>query len=1173
MANEQVAIRLTSQGGDQILRTLEQIGTAAQAQFRRAADEARAFSREAANLAQAPVSRTSTQIHAEAFAGVNDNRASAASRAADIAAYGATLDALRAKYSPLYAAQRQYLSTLDEIRGAERSGALTRGEAAVALERTKSAFSAQVTTLRGVKQPLDEHTKSVGLARYEWINLGRQFQDVGVQLAGGQSPFLIMVEQGSQIADVFSSSRGGAGAALKDFGGAALRFATNPLTLLAAGLGVAAYAAYQFSEQQDALERSLNGTGRAAGVTADRLREIAVASGRPAGLSPSESLGLAGQFASGGVAGSNIKTLVGDALPFAHAFGLDLEKAGDEITQIVSESGLGAFEKRFGAVSFSTKEMIRSLEASGRYIDAQAEKTRLFDAEVKKAKDTSSELEKVWRSIRYWATTPVLGLGPSIGRLMNGPSLQEQLASARGEFFNLRAQRQGDASSYPGEAAAEARVRELEQRIQQERDKTAQAARDADLNRRSQIAGPIIDSMMPDSTRLRGLKEQLGAVEPLTKTADGLAKLGDRADEARQTVEMLAYGVTHFQTATEKMREDSALAVREITALTFAERESVAAQRAYTQVMRSDIPDAIRAAAAAESERVKMFAESARKVDDLVRTSRDSLSLSRASNPLEKRMMEIDISERDFRRENIPDAAAPMSAALNTAASAANRFADALNQATMKINGSNVAPFTPRGDISAADPRGMSSYIRDRAGAYGIDPDTALRVARSEGLRTFSGDNGTSFGAMQLHVGGGVGDEFRKSTGLDPSDPANERATIDYALKIAAQRGWGPWHGAARAGIGEWEGIGRVASNDNLSTQTARGFGDQRDAAQYEARIKPQEDFAKSIIAGNDALRARVDTLGMDQRAIDESTKRQELMNEAIRQTGTILPEQQKWIETNAAAWADYQQKVRDADRAQKHSIENRDAIRGTFTDTLGGGFKALAHGQDVGAALEKSMSSAMDRMIDTQVSRLGESLLGQTGTSEGGLLGQLFGGLGLGATQSTAQMNVQAGVVTVNGGIGAAGGSVGGGSGLIGSAVSWLGSLFGAGKNAGGTDNWRGGLSWVGENGPELLNLPRGSQVMPSVESMKMARNLDISRLLTLGAGGGAGSGRPAVGSHPQTQVSFVNAPAGNVDVREKRRSDTGVSLEVTFGKMLKKAAANGALEGVGVRRPMKSR
>jgi hypothetical protein len=36
-------------------------------------------------------------------------------------------------------------------------------------------------------------------------------------------------------------------------------------------------------------------------------------------------------------------------------------------------------------------------------------------------------------------------------------------------------------------------------------------------------------------------------------------------------------------------------------------------------------------------------------------------------------------------------------------------------------------------------------------------------------------------------------------------------------------------------------------------------------------------------------------------------------------------------------------------------------------------------------------------------------------------------------------------------------------------------------GNNAGGTDFWRGGWSWVGEEGPELLRLPRGAQVLPT--------------------------------------------------------------------------------------------
>ena len=43
---------------------------------------------------------------------------------------------------------------------------------------------------------------------------------------------------------------------------------------------------------------------------------------------------------------------------------------------------------------------------------------------------------------------------------------------------------------------------------------------------------------------------------------------------------------------------------------------------------------------------------------------------------------------------------------------------------------------------------------------------------------------------------------------------------------------------------------------------------------------------------------------------------------------------------------------------------------------------------------------------------------------------------------------------------------------------------------NAAGTSNWRGGLTWVGENGPELVRLPRGSQVLTAQESRNAGGN-----------------------------------------------------------------------------------
>ncbi|MET0643127.1 MAG: hypothetical protein ABWZ17_02040 [Candidatus Binatia bacterium] len=112
------------------------------------------------------------------------------------------------------------------------------------------------------------------------------------------------------------------------------------------------------------------------------------------------------------------------------------------------------------------------------------------------------------------------------------------------------------------------------------------------------------------------------------------------------------------------------------------------------------------------------------------------------------------------------------------------------------------------------DPRGLIPYIREAAKRNGIDPDVAVRVAKSEGLATFhsmvtdkEGKREPSFGAFQLYTGGGLGNVFQQQTGLDPSDPKNEKATIDFAMQQAAKSGWGPWHGAQRVGIENNAGI------------------------------------------------------------------------------------------------------------------------------------------------------------------------------------------------------------------------------------------------------------------------------------------------------------------------------------------------------------------------------
>ena len=55
-------------------------------------------------------------------------------------------------------------------------------------------------------------------------------------------------------------------------------------------------------------------------------------------------------------------------------------------------------------------------------------------------------------------------------------------------------------------------------------------------------------------------------------------------------------------------------------------------------------------------------------------------------------------------------------------------------------------------------------------------------------------------------------------------------------------------------------------------------------------------------------------------------------------------------------------------------------------------------------------------------------------------------------------------------------------------SARAWSGGFArNIGRNADGTDYWPGGLTWVGERGPELVSLPQGSRVYSAEDSRNM--------------------------------------------------------------------------------------
>jgi hypothetical protein len=145
------------------------------------------------------------------------------------------------------------------------------------------------------------------------------------------------------------------------------------------------------------------------------------------------------------------------------------------------------------------------------------------------------------------------------------------------------------------------------------------------------------------------------------------------------------------------------------------------------------------------------------------------------------------------------------------------------------------------------------AFIRAEASKRGLDPDVAMAVAKSEGFTNYSGDQGTSFGAFQLHYknnipglsNGGLGDTFTKQTGLDARDRSTERQQIQFALDQAKQGGWAPWHGWKGSPLAGGAGTGSTTNSVHIQSvvvQTQPGADGKQIADDFTAALKRQSD-------------------------------------------------------------------------------------------------------------------------------------------------------------------------------------------------------------------------------------------------------------------------------------------------------------------------------------------
>jgi hypothetical protein len=116
------------------------------------------------------------------------------------------------------------------------------------------------------------------LARHHMMNLGFQFQDLGVQIASGANPLTAFVQQGAQIAGVMAQAQIGIMGVVRAFGamvGAAVAaIVTNPILLAIAAAATLAYAAFKQFQSAVAETGEIKDYANSLGLTKKEMREL-----------------------------------------------------------------------------------------------------------------------------------------------------------------------------------------------------------------------------------------------------------------------------------------------------------------------------------------------------------------------------------------------------------------------------------------------------------------------------------------------------------------------------------------------------------------------------------------------------------------------------------------------------------------------------------------------------------------------------------------------------------------------------------------------------------------------------------------------------------------------------------------------------------------------------------
>lgn len=157
---------------------------------------------------------------------------------AALAQIDARTDALRASVDPLAMAMKRTNTEMREADALYKAGAIGAAEYGRYVDVLENRLSSAVAAQNMMNAAQARGARAIGFTAAESLNLSRQMADVGVSLAMGMNPLMVMIQQGPQIGDIFgqASARGvGFSGALKGMVAAA-----GPLLPILVAVGAAA---------------------------------------------------------------------------------------------------------------------------------------------------------------------------------------------------------------------------------------------------------------------------------------------------------------------------------------------------------------------------------------------------------------------------------------------------------------------------------------------------------------------------------------------------------------------------------------------------------------------------------------------------------------------------------------------------------------------------------------------------------------------------------------------------------------------------------------------------------------------------------------------------------------------------------------------------------------------